>query len=155
MNFSYLAIKLLNFKPVEKKLPKLEPWVSHSFGIKLVSRKKLSKVLASPQTHFWWSASVSKCRCVYEISQYFFTDLKLYPWSNQMANNLILAISFGFKLNSNLKGIKLLWNYFLIIFFLWLSDRPTQPFEWRAMGNETFHWDGLMKILKTPFKKYV
>ena len=22
--------------------------------------------------------------------------------------------------------------------------QPTQPFEWRAMGNETFYWDGLL-----------
>ena len=33
----------------------------------------------------------------------FFADLKLYLWSIQIANNLISAISFGFKLNSNLK----------------------------------------------------
>ena len=44
------------------------------------------------------------------------------------------------------KGIVLLWNYFLIIFFL--SDRPTQPFEWREMGNETFYWDGLSILLE-------
>ena len=33
----------------------------------------------------------------------FFADLKLYLWFIHIANNLILAISFGFKLNSNLK----------------------------------------------------
>ena len=33
----------------------------------------------------------------------FFAILKLYLWSIHMANNLILAIFFGFKLNSNLK----------------------------------------------------
>ena len=35
----------------------------------------------------------------------FFADLKLYLWSIHMANNLILATSFGFKLNSNLKPL--------------------------------------------------
>ena len=52
LNFSYLAIKLPNFKPVDEKLPELEPRVSHSLDIKMVSRKTLLKVLASPQTHF-------------------------------------------------------------------------------------------------------
>ena len=52
LNFSYLAIKLPNFKSVEEKLPELEPRVSHSFDIKTVSRKKLLEVMASPQTHF-------------------------------------------------------------------------------------------------------
>ena len=52
LNFSYLAMKLLNFKSVVEKLLELEPRVSHSFAIKIVSRKKLSKVLASPQAHF-------------------------------------------------------------------------------------------------------
>ena len=52
LNFCYLAIKLPNFKSVDEKLPELEPRVSHSFVIKIVSRKKLSKVLAPPQTHF-------------------------------------------------------------------------------------------------------
>ena len=62
----------------------------------------LLKVLASPQAHFRWDFSVSKSRSVYEISQYFFAFLKIYLWSIHMANNLILAISFGFKLNSGL-----------------------------------------------------
>ena len=35
----------------------------------------------------------------------FFAILKLYLWSIHIANNLILAISFGFKLNSNLKTV--------------------------------------------------
>ena len=51
LNFSYLAIKLPNFKSVDKKLPEWEPRVSHSFDI-IVSRKKLLKVFASPQTNF-------------------------------------------------------------------------------------------------------
>ena len=72
LNFTYLAIKLPNFKSVDEKLPELEPRVSHSFDIKLVLRKKHLKVLASPQAHFQRSFSVSKSRSVYEISQYFF-----------------------------------------------------------------------------------
>ena len=52
LSFCYLAIKLPNFKSVDEKLPELEPRVSHSFAIKIVSRKKPLKVLASPQTHF-------------------------------------------------------------------------------------------------------
>ena len=34
-----------------------------------------------------------------------------------------------------------------LFFYFFLSDRPTQPFEWRAMGNETFYWDGLISIM--------
>ena len=34
----------------------------------------------------------------------FFAILKLYLWSIHMTNNLILAISFGFKLKSNLNN---------------------------------------------------
>ena len=52
LNFSYLAIKLPNFKLVKEKLPELEPRVSQSFDIKIVSRKKILKVLASTQAHF-------------------------------------------------------------------------------------------------------
>ena len=64
--------------------------------------------MASPQTHFRWNVSVSKSHSVYEISQYFFHWFKALPL---MANNLILATSFGFKLNSNLKE-----NLYLHIF---------------------------------------
>ena len=52
LNISYLAIKMPNFKPVEEKLLELKPRVSHSFDIKIFSRKKLLKVLAPTQTHF-------------------------------------------------------------------------------------------------------
>ena len=52
LDFSYLAKNLPTFKTVNEKLPELEPRVSHSFDIKIVSRKKLLKVLASPQAHF-------------------------------------------------------------------------------------------------------
>ena len=44
LSFNYLAIKLLNFKTVDEKLLELEPRVSHSFHIKIVSIKKLLKV---------------------------------------------------------------------------------------------------------------
>ena len=99
MNFSYLAIKLPNFKSVDEKLPELEPRMSHSFDIEIVSRTKILKVLESPQAHSRWNFSVSK----WDIT-IFFAILKLYLWSICMANNLILAISFGFKLNSNLNS---------------------------------------------------
>ena len=51
-NFGFLAIKLPNFNSVDEKLPEFETRVCHSFDIKIVSRKKLLKVLASPQAHF-------------------------------------------------------------------------------------------------------
>ena len=41
---------------------------------------------------------------MYEISQFFIRYFKAYLWSIHMAKNLILAIPFGFKLNSNLKN---------------------------------------------------
>ena len=71
LTFSYLAIKLPHFKPVDAKLPKLEPRVSYSFDIqvKIVSRKKLLKVFMSPQTHFRSNFSFLKCHALCEISQ--------------------------------------------------------------------------------------
>ena len=52
---------------------------------------------------------------------------------------------FGnFSENKKVFNLKELYN-FEIIFRFFLSDRPTQPFEWRAMENETFYWDGLTK----------
>ena len=74
--------------------------MSHIFVIKIISRKKF---LAPPQTHFRCNFSVSKSHCVYEITQYFFRYFKALLLIYHIANNLILAISFGFKLNSNLK----------------------------------------------------
>ena len=68
LNFSYLAVKLPNFKSVDEKLPELEVRVSHSFDIEMVSRKKLLKFLASSQAHSRWNFSVSKSRSIYEIS---------------------------------------------------------------------------------------
>ena len=76
MNFSYLAILLLNFKSVVKKLPELESRVPHSFDIKIVLRKKLLKVLASHQPHFQWNFSVSNLILYMRYS--FFAILKLY-----------------------------------------------------------------------------
>ena len=52
----------------------------------------------------------------------FFAILKLYFWSIHMANNLILAISFGFKLNSNLK-----YTLYLQHFEVLLNLRATIP----------------------------
>ena len=46
LNFCYLAMKLPIFKPVDENLPVLEPRVSHSFVVKIASRKKFLKVLA-------------------------------------------------------------------------------------------------------------
>ena len=45
-------MKLPNFKSVDEKLPQLESRVSHSFDMKIDSRKKPLKVLAPPKTHF-------------------------------------------------------------------------------------------------------
>ena len=50
LNFSYLALKLPNFKLIGKKLFQLESQVFHRFDI-IVSRKKLLKVLAFSQAH--------------------------------------------------------------------------------------------------------
>ena len=88
-----------NVKSVVEKLPELEPRVSHSFVINMVSRKKLLKVL---QSSFLFQNLVV-CMRYHNI---FFAILKLYLWSFHMANNLILAIFFGSKLNSNLKNAK-------------------------------------------------
>ena len=52
LNFNCLAIKLPTLKSMDEKLPELERQKSHSFDIKTVSRKKLLKVLAPPQSHF-------------------------------------------------------------------------------------------------------
>ena len=44
-------------------------------------------------------------------------------------------------------NLKELYNFEIIFWLLFLlSNRPTQPFEWRAMGNETFYWDGLTQL---------
>ena len=102
MNFRYLAIKLPNFKPIDEELTELEPRVSRSFDIKIVSRKKAFESFPSnPLLVKLFCFKISFC--IGDITIFFFADLKLYLWSTHMANNLILAISFGFKLNSNLK----------------------------------------------------
>ena len=124
LNFSYLATKLPNFKLVDKKLLELEPRVSHNFWHKNSLEKKLKlKVLASPQTHCRWNVSVSKSRSVYEISQYFFHWFKAFLWSIHIASNLILATSFGFKLNNNLERTHVLFEKGRVIPVLWPCDR--------------------------------
>ena len=114
LNFSYLAIKLSNFKSVDEKLSKMEPRVSHSFDIKIVSRKKLLKVLASLQAYFRWNFLFQNL-----IITIFNAVLKFYLWSTciHMANNLILAISCGFQLNSNLNRPILISRKCLLIHF--------------------------------------
>ena len=99
LNFRYLAIKLPNFKLVDEKLPELELRVSRSFNIKIVPRK------------FWrplkpTSGEILLFQNLIYMRYYnlFFAILKLYLWSIHMANNLILVISFGLKLNSNLRN---------------------------------------------------
>ena len=72
LNFSYLAIKLPNFKPVDEKLPGLEPRVSHSFDIKVVPRKKLLKVLAPLKPISGENFLFQNLVPLYEISQNFF-----------------------------------------------------------------------------------
>ena len=58
---------------------------------------------------------------MYEISRIIFAILKLYFWSIHMANNLILPISFGFKLNSNLKFVRMIETerYKFLVFWLY------------------------------------
>ena len=63
MNLSYQAVKLPNFKTIDEKLPELESRVSHSLDQKLVSRKKLLKVLASPQVLLPLKDFYFKMRC--------------------------------------------------------------------------------------------
>ena len=78
LNFSYLARKLPNFKSVDEKLPELELRVSHSFGIKIVSRKKLLKVLASLKPT---SGGIFLFQYLVLYMRYhniFFADLKFY-----------------------------------------------------------------------------
>ena len=137
MNFSYLAIKLPNFKPVDKKLPELEPRVSHSFDIKTVLRKTLLKVLAPPQTHFQSNFLFQSLVLYMRYHNIFFPDWKLYLWSIHTANNLILAISFGFKLNSNLK---LMCGVQQVIKFTSWQHVLTLP-RTAALKNQTLFWE--------------
>ena len=111
--FSY---KLPNFKSVEEKLPKLEPRVSHRFVIKIVLRKKLLKFwhplkLASDEIFLFQNLVV--CMRYHNI---FFAILRLYFWSIHMDKNIILATSFSFKLNNNLKQPPLgLWKWLIVV----------------------------------------
>ena len=76
---------------MDEKLLELEPRVSHSFDIKIVSSKTLLKVLAPPQTHFLSTFSVSKSRSVYEISQYLIFSL-IESFTSDIS--ILLTISF-------------------------------------------------------------
>ena len=100
LNFSYLAITLPSFKSVNKKLPELESRVSHSFDIKLVSRKKAFKSFGVPSNPLPVKCFCFKISfCIWDIT-ILFSLIQSFT-SIHIANNLILAISFGFKLNSN------------------------------------------------------
>ena len=97
---------------MDEKLPELEPRVSHNFVIKInCLEKKAFESFGAPQTHFRWNFSVSKSRCVYEISQYsvFSAILKLYFWSIHMAKNLILAISSVLNWTITLRDLMQSW----------------------------------------------
>ena len=78
LNFCYLAIKLPNFKSVDEELLKLEPQVSHSFVTKVVSRKKLLKVLAPPQTHSNEIFLFQNLVVCMRYHNFFFAILKFY-----------------------------------------------------------------------------
>ena len=80
LNFYYLAIKLLKFKSVDKKLHELEPRVSHSLVIKIVSRKKLLKVLAylPPKPTFGKIFLFQNLVVCMKYHNTFFAILKLY-----------------------------------------------------------------------------
>ena len=57
---------------------------------------------------------------------------------------MFLEISVKIKKVFNLKEL----YYFEIIFwfFFYPADRPNLS-RWRAMGNETFYWDGLRECM--------
>ena len=100
LNCSYLAIKLPNFKTVDEKLFELETWVSHSFDIKnlIVSRKKLLKVLASPQAHFWWIFLFQNLILYMRYHNIFFRYFKalplIYPYGSQSHFGHFLRFQF-------------------------------------------------------------
>ena len=82
---------------MDKKLPELELRVSHSFDIKIVSRKSFKRLwrLFKPTSGeiFLFQNLVMYMR----YHNIFFAVLKLFLLSIYVANNLILANSFGFK----------------------------------------------------------
>ena len=78
LNFSYLAIKLPNFKPVDEKLPKLEPRMSHSFDIKTVSRKNFKKFLCPLKPTSGEMFLFQNLVLYMTYHNNFFADLKLY-----------------------------------------------------------------------------
>ena len=79
-----------------------------------------------PQTHFWWNFCFKISLCVWDITIFFFAILKLYFCYIHRANNLILAISFGFKLNSDLKWLEKVlkspWiSYWIFMGYVWCT----------------------------------
>ena len=75
LNFSYLAIKLPNFKSVDEKLPELEPGVSHSFVIKILLRKKFWCPLKPTSGEIILFQNLAVCM---RYHNNFFAILKLY-----------------------------------------------------------------------------
>ena len=73
----------------------------NSFDIKIISRKTFWRPL-KPTSNSGEIFVFQNLVLYMRYHNTFFVDLKLYLWSIHMASNLILAISFGFKLNSNL-----------------------------------------------------
>ena len=74
LNFSFLAIKLPNFESVDEKQPELEPRVSYSFDIKLVSRKQAFKSFGVPSSPI---PVKFFCLCM-RYHNFFLAILKLY-----------------------------------------------------------------------------
>ena len=75
LNFNYLAIKLPNLKSVDEKLLELKPRVSHSFDIKIVSRKKFWRSLKPTSGEVFLFENLVLCLRYHNI---FFAILKLY-----------------------------------------------------------------------------
>ena len=73
LNFSYLAIKLPNFKSVNEKLHELQPRQIFSFDIKKSLEKKAFKSFGVPSGLLPVKNFCFKICSVYEISQYFFS----------------------------------------------------------------------------------
>ena len=85
-----------NFKSVDEKIPELELQVPHSFLHENNLEKKAFKSFGPPSSPLLVKIFCSKSRSPF---------------------NLILAISFGFKLNR----LTLIWTLYLIISFIHTS----------------------------------
>ena len=75
LNFCYLAIKLPSFKSADEELPELEPRVSHSFVLKIFSRKKLLNLKSTSGEIFLFQNLVV---CLKYHNYTSFAVLKLY-----------------------------------------------------------------------------